>query len=106
MRARPESTVNKSTTRLGRSVRVDLSSPTSGFKRSRQRRAAGDRTQARVGGFAWVKKLFGIRRDSNYNGPIYKVTGPKVPSSRRRRRAHRRERIVQEEAGVGSSALH
>ena len=61
VRARPDSTVNKSTPRLGPSARVDLYSRTGGFKRSRQHRGAGDRTQVRVGGFAWDKKRFGIR---------------------------------------------
>ena len=31
------------------------------FKQFAPRRGAGDRTQARVGGFAWVKKRFDIR---------------------------------------------
>ena len=60
-RARPESTVTRSTTRLGPSGRAELSSTTVMFKQFAQRRGAGDRTQARVGGFAWVKKRFGIR---------------------------------------------
>ena len=58
-KARSESTVNKSTDRLGPSARVELSSKASGFKRSRRRRGAGDTTRARVGGFAWVKKPSG-----------------------------------------------
>jgi hypothetical protein len=60
-KARSESTVNKSTDRLGPSARAELSSTTSGFKRPRRRRGAGDTTRARVGGFAWVEKRFGIR---------------------------------------------
>ena len=55
------STATRSTTRLGRAARMELSFTTGGFKRLAPRRGAGDRTQARVGGFAWVKKCFGIR---------------------------------------------
>ena len=55
------STGIKSTHRLGRPARVDLPSTTVMFKQFAPRRGAGDRTQARVGGFAWVKKRFGIR---------------------------------------------
>ena len=47
--------------RLGRPARVDLPSTTVMFKQFAPRRGAGDRTQARVGGFAWVKKRFDIR---------------------------------------------
>ena len=54
------STASRSTTRLGRPARVELSSTAGGFKRSRQRRAAGHTTRARVDGFARVKKPFGI----------------------------------------------
>ena len=55
------STGSRSTTRLGRAARVELTSTTGMFKRLARRRGAGDTTQARVDGFAWVKKRFGIR---------------------------------------------
>ena len=54
------STATRSTTRLGRAARMELSSTTGGFKRLAPRRGAGDTTQARVDGFAWVKKPSGI----------------------------------------------
>ena len=53
------STGSRSTTRLGRPARVELSSTTGGFKRSRQHRGAGHTTRARVDGFTRVKKPFG-----------------------------------------------
>ena len=54
------STTTRSTTRLGRAARVELTSTTGMFKRLARRRGAGDTTQARVDGFGQVKKRFGI----------------------------------------------
>ena len=60
-RVRTLITVNSSTTRPGRLARVGLSSAAGEFKRTRRSPPAVSRTQARVGLFAWVKKLSGIR---------------------------------------------
>ena len=54
------STGSRSTSRLGRPARVELSTTTGVFKRLALRRGAGDRSQARDDGFARVKKHSGI----------------------------------------------
>ena len=54
------STGSRSTSRLGRPARVELSTTTGVFKRLAPRRGAGDRCQARDDGFARVKKPSGI----------------------------------------------
>ena len=110
-RARPESTVTRSTTRLDPSARAELSSTTVMFKQFAPRRGAGDTTQARVDGFAWDKKPFGIIL---LETSITSVLATRSQDQRIGRRedgpgapARERERaFVQVECGVGALELH
>ena len=75
------STVNRSTTRLGRPARVELTSNVSRSNLIPTLTTAVSRSRARVGGFMRLKKPFGIcsgRVHEYYiRLNVYEVTGPK-----------------------------
>ena len=85
------STGSRSTTRLGRAARVELTSTTGMFKRLAQRRGASDRTQARVDGFAWVKRPSGICSGRVLHRSYLRGHRAKGSADVRTAREHRRE---------------